>query len=296
MTGGLRTRTIDKQPSEQYPLVTVVTIVFNGASLLENTIDSVLRQTYSFLEYIIIDGGSTDATLDVILKYENYIDFWISKPDRGIADAMNKGILLAKGSLINFLHAGDRFAAAQSVSTVVNSYLDECWRWCYGHQRIVDEQGIVARNAYSPEFERKVILFLNFIPHQTVFAEKSLFEEAGLFDTQFKCAMDYHLWLRFIEISQPALIDDFLVDFLSGGLSSNITYALLEEYKARELILKRYFFITIIDWITVRLRLIKNKLGITGSVVLTQKLLKLFHQSLLMITKTKFFATSRLER
>ena len=100
------------------PLITVVTVVYNGIEFLEKTIQNVIGQTYSNFEYIIIDGGSTDGTLDIIKKYENQITKWISEPDKGIYDAMNKGIVLANGRWINFMNAGDFFYEQETLQKV----------------------------------------------------------------------------------------------------------------------------------------------------------------------------------
>ena len=107
--GGLRTQGYFKTSLEGKPLITVVTVVFNGEQFLEETILSVMNQTYENIEYIIIDGGSTDGTLNIIKKYENSIDYWVSEYDRGIYDAMNKGIALSQGDFIGFLNADDLY-------------------------------------------------------------------------------------------------------------------------------------------------------------------------------------------
>jgi hypothetical protein len=108
-------------PLTSFPLITVITVVFNGAKYLENTIKSIINQTYPNIEYIIIDGGSTDGTLDVIKKYEDYIDYWVSEPDKGIYDAMNKGIILSNGEWLNFMNCGDSFSSVDILSNIFTS-------------------------------------------------------------------------------------------------------------------------------------------------------------------------------
>ena len=116
--GGLRTKGYYKKSYDDKPLVSIVTVVFNGEKYLEQTIQSVINQTYDNVEYIIIDGGSTDGTVDIIKNYEDRIDYWISEKDKGIYDAMNKGINLASGEWINFMNAGDIFYDEKVLNTI----------------------------------------------------------------------------------------------------------------------------------------------------------------------------------
>lgn len=117
--GGLRLKGFFKVGTDDKPLITVVTVVYDGAEFLENTIKSVIEQTYDNLEYIVVDGGSTDGTLDIIRKYEHAIDYWVSEPDDGIYDAMNKAIDLSSGDWMSFMNSGDRF---YEVSTLTRVY------------------------------------------------------------------------------------------------------------------------------------------------------------------------------
>jgi glycosyltransferase involved in cell wall biosynthesis len=103
------------------PLITVVTVVYNGKHKVEQTIQNVLNQTYPHIEYIVLDGGSTDGTQDIIRKYTQEINLWISEPDRGIYDAMNKGIALARGEWINFINAGDSFAHNNTLAEIMEA-------------------------------------------------------------------------------------------------------------------------------------------------------------------------------
>src|SRR5690554_1584625 len=116
--GGLRLQGLYKTSSEDKPLITVVTVVYNGAEFLEDTIKSVIEQTYDNVEYIIVDGGSIDGTLEIIKKYGHAIDYWVSEPDKGIYDAMNKGINLMCGGWVVFLNADDYFVSNDVISKI----------------------------------------------------------------------------------------------------------------------------------------------------------------------------------
>lgn len=121
------------------PLVTVITIVLNGVKYIEETMKSVVNQTYDNVEYLVIDGGSTDGTLDTIKKYESQINYWLSEPDKNIYDAMNKGIDLAHGAWINFMNAGDRFYESNTIEKVFKEY-DPNSDFIYGHHQIIYDQ------------------------------------------------------------------------------------------------------------------------------------------------------------
>ena len=114
------------------PLITVITVVYNDVSNIEQTILSVINQIYPNLEYIIIDGGSTDGTVDVIKKYVNRLAYWISEPDKGIYDAMNKGVRKAKGKWVNFMNSGDLFASNDAVERIFNAKINDDIKVIYG--------------------------------------------------------------------------------------------------------------------------------------------------------------------
>lgn len=123
------------------PLITVITVVFNGEEFIEETILSVLNQTYDNIEYIIIDGGSTDRTIDIIQKYEHAIDYWVSEPDRGIYDAMNKGIRLATGKWINFMNGGDGFYNNTVVNDIFSKKDYSGVSILYGNHQVIYQSG-----------------------------------------------------------------------------------------------------------------------------------------------------------
>jgi glycosyltransferase involved in cell wall biosynthesis len=143
--GGLRTKGYFKKSFNDEPLVSVITVVFNNKEHLEQTIQSVVNQTYDNVEYIIVDGGSTDGTLSIIKKYEESIDYWVSEPDKGLYDAMNKGLDLANGDWINYMNSGDAFYESNTIQRIINSeykdadliYGNHIVEYDFGFSRIV---------------------------------------------------------------------------------------------------------------------------------------------------------------
>ena len=169
------------------PLITVVTVVKNNAWELKKTIDSVLEQTYDHIEYIIIDGASSDSTPGVIKSYEDQIDTWISEPDNGIFDAMNKGINLASGEWINFLNAGDYFYEKDTIQKVFNKNYGEA-DFIYGHTFFQggDFTGVV--KAWDFDILWKTMIFT----HQSLFTRAEVLKNRK-FNTRFKICADYDI-------------------------------------------------------------------------------------------------------
>src|SRR5580658_4858183 len=181
--------------SEPDPLVTIVTPCLNAARFLEQTIRSVLDQDYPRIEYIVMDGGSTDSTIDILRKYEQSLH-WQSAPDRGTADAINRGFALGKGEILAFLNADDVYHP-HAVSTAVRMLREHPESaGVYGDAWWIDENG--ERIAPYPvrDFDRALLERECFICQPASFFRREPFENAGGLDPNFNLAFDYDLWLR----------------------------------------------------------------------------------------------------
>ena len=176
------------------PKITIVTVCYNAAAVIEETILSVINQTYSNIEYIIIDGASTDNTMEVVNKYRNRISVVVSEPDKGIFDAMNKGIKLAMGEWINFMNAGDKFAANNVVEKVFEESKKD-FDVLYGDYATKYNNKIRFRDAYA-FFKKKTKFKEMGFSHQSVFVRTYLAKE-NTFDTHFKLCADYNMIWNF---------------------------------------------------------------------------------------------------
>jgi len=174
------------------PLVTVVTAVYNRVLDIEKTILSIINQTYNKVQFIIIDGGSTDGTLDIIKKYEKNIDIWLSEQDRGVYDAMNKGIKLAKGEWINFMNAGDSFANEEVIENIFKENDFNNYGVIYGDAFIKTDFKKFYAKCTEPFFLSKKYCVGKGICHQSVFVKKSLASKYK-FDLDYKISADYKM-------------------------------------------------------------------------------------------------------
>jgi glycosyltransferase involved in cell wall biosynthesis len=178
------------------PLVSIITIVYNGKNYLEQTIQSVLNQTYKNIEYIIIDGGSTDGTLDIIRKYDTQIAYWISEPDNGISDAFNKGIKCSKGEIIGIINADDWYKP-EAVELSVKKLLENPdFGFSFGALELYKGNKYSHINKADEKYREVLKYNIPAINHPTLFVRRTAYEKCGLFSVQLKYSMDYDLFLR----------------------------------------------------------------------------------------------------
>ena len=179
------------------PLVSIITPSFNQAHYIEATIQSVLGQDHPRIEYIIVDGGSTDGTLDIIKKYEDKLAFWVSEKDKGQTDAINKGFARATGDILAWINSDDTYEPG-AVSAAVN-YLQEHPEvgMVYADCNFINEQGRVIGKFGSAQTDyRRLRRGYVHIPQQTMFFRADLWRQVGPLDPSFYFAMDYDLWTR----------------------------------------------------------------------------------------------------
>lgn len=213
------------------PRFTFITVTYNAAAVLEDTIQSVITQTYKHLEYIVVDGGSTDATLQIVDRYRHCIQRVISEPDRGLYDAMNKGMRLATGDYICFLNAGDCLHEDDTVQQMVHSIREGEWPdILYGETQLVDAEGhfVRMRRLAAPErltwksFRQGML-----VCHQAFYVRHTLLEP---YDLRYRFSADFDWCIRMMKkagvLHNTHLV---LVDYQSEGLSTRNRWASLHE-------------------------------------------------------------------
>jgi glycosyltransferase len=205
--------------------ISIITVVFNNKKTIKDAIESVLSQTYKNIEYIIIDGASTDGTVEIIKSYKNKIAKFISEPDKGLYDAMNKGLHLATGDVIGILNSDDIYIDSKVVSKVVNLFQHSGAEIVYGDLQYVDRANtdIVIRTWNSGKYTSGLFKEGWHPPHPTCFVKKSIYDKYGDFDLRYKIAADYEIMLRFIEKYkiQPEYLPEVMVKMRNGGASNN---------------------------------------------------------------------------
>ena len=209
-----------KETTPGKPLVTIITVIYNGERFLEKTIQSVIDQDYESIEYIIIDGGSTDRTLDIINKYDNVIDYWRSEEDGGIYDAMNKGIRLARGELIGLINCDDYYMP-NIINYIACFFKNNPADVIFGN-KIAFEERLGFQKLISvpvPTCPKDMSLH---IVHPSVFVKKEVYF-TDMFNYKYKVAADYDFFLRLLDAGFTfAKVDRALAVMRLGGASSKL--------------------------------------------------------------------------
>lgn len=220
--------------------VSIITDVLNSSDTIKDAIESVLAQTYQDIEYLIVDGQSTDGTMDIIRSYRDKITRIVSEPDNNHFEAMNKGIGLATGDIIAFLHSDDIFESENIVEKVMNVFLNTNVDCVWGDLVYVSKHNPakVVRYWRSCSYKRNLFLYGWMPPHPTLFVKKSIYEKYGYFNTHLPISADYELMIRFLHKHGIIgyYIPEILVRMRTGGLSNknliNMVQKSMEDYKA----------------------------------------------------------------
>ncbi len=208
--------------SLEQPLVSIITPSYNQANFLEETIRSVLDQGYPNLEYIIVDGGSTDGSLEIIQKYADRLAWWVSEPDQGQTDAINKGFSQAKGEILAWLNSDDTYLPGAVAEAVGYLQVHPEIGTVYGDANLINDEGnVIGRFPAKQTDNRRLMRGYVHIPQQATFFRKELWRKVGPLDPTFFFAMDYDLWVRLSQHAPLKYYSRLWANFrLHGGAKS----------------------------------------------------------------------------
>jgi glycosyltransferase involved in cell wall biosynthesis len=213
--------------------VSIITAVYNNVAYIQDAIESVLAQDYQNLEYVVIDGGSTDGTIEVIRQYENRIAVIVSEPDKGLYDALNKGVRKATGDVIGFLHADDMYASPHAISKMVEVFQLQGCDTAYSDLLYVDATNTdkIVRYWQAAKYAADAFLKGWMPPHPTFFVKKTIYQQYGAYNTAMRISADYELMLRLLHRHHvsTAYLPEITVKMRVGGVSNA---SLLSRWRA----------------------------------------------------------------
>ncbi|MBO6702617.1 MAG: glycosyltransferase [Pseudomonadales bacterium] len=206
------------------PKLSIITATFNSAATITSCLDSIAEQTYGSIQHIVVDGASSDGTQDVVKNHSHQPDVFQSEPDAGVYDGLNKGIQLANGEVIGFLHSDDMYASSQTLQQVADCFDDTSIHAVYGDLEYVaqDDTDRVIRRWIAGNYSARQLTLGWMPPHPTLFVRREWYERVGNFDIGYKIAADYHFILRLF--NQPEFVARYLPQVLVkmrvGGVSN----------------------------------------------------------------------------
>ena len=207
--------------------VSIITVTLNSEKYLADCINSVARQNYKNIEHIIVDGKSTDGTLKIIRQHANHITYWVSETDRGMYDAINKGLKMATGDIVGILNSDDMFASADAVRSIVDCFETTNTDSVYGNLVYVDATNTqkVMRYWKGTSYKRYRFRYGWMPAHPTFYMRRELIERYGLYENHYFTAADYEFMARYLFLHKVSsqYIDSMLVKMRSGGIS-NVTF------------------------------------------------------------------------
>jgi len=205
------------------PKVSIVTPSFNQAPFLEATIQSVLSQDYPNLEYIIIDGGSTDGSVEIIRKYQDRLAYWVSEPDKGQTDAINKGFNLATGDILAWLNSDDTYEPGAVKKAVAALIKNPDASMVYGDANFINAEGrVIGRFPAAQTDHRRLRQGYVHIPQQAAFFRAEYWHQVAPLDSSFFFAMDYDLWVRLSALAPLVYLPEVWANFRMHGDAKSI--------------------------------------------------------------------------
>jgi glycosyltransferase involved in cell wall biosynthesis len=215
--------------------ISIITVCYNSEKYIKYAIESVINQTYTNIEYIIVDGASKDKTVDIIKSYGNKIAKFVSEPDKGIYDAMNKGIKMATGDVVAILNSDDFYANTTVIENIANAFTDNSIDGIYGDLLVVFRENTdkIKRKYEADKFQLKSLEYGIMPGHATIFLKRYVFEKYGLYKTDYKIAADFELLVRMLYTHKIKIkyLPQIVIKARTGGVSDNNFLAKLKISK-----------------------------------------------------------------
>lgn len=237
--------------------ISIITVCYNAEKTIERTIRSIINQNYPDIEYVVVDGKSTDKTIEILEKYKNDIGIIVSEKDKGIYDAMNKGIALSSGSYVLFLNADDYLFSSDTIKNLMSVVSTEHdTDIFYGNVLMYEDNNGYAK-IWKPEPVSSKLLYRSTLPHPSTIFKRSLFEKIGMYDDSYKIAADFEFYVRaFRNGAKFRYVDQLVSVFSYGGISTSSENKKL-THDEREQILAKHFSVTQRCLLRIRVRIKK---------------------------------------